>query len=127
MIDVGHTFIPHVADSSFPSDHLTLWWATVFSVLMQQGPRRAWSALALLGISIAWARIYLGVHFPFDMLGAAVVAALSAWLTLNAAHWYPPPGISTCCRHTSHASQQADQTGMGSRMKQPMTELSQPG
>lgn len=91
MIGLGHTFIPHVADSSFPSDHLTLWWATVFSVLMQQGPRRAWSALALLGISIAWARIYLGVHFPFDMLGAAVVAALSAWLTLNAAHWYLPP------------------------------------
>ena len=27
MIGLGHTLIPHAADSSFPSDHLTLWWA----------------------------------------------------------------------------------------------------
>ncbi|WP_025385520.1 phosphatase PAP2 family protein [Legionella oakridgensis] len=26
---------------------------------------------------VAWARIYVGVHFPFDMLGGAIVALLS--------------------------------------------------
>jgi undecaprenyl-diphosphatase len=91
MIGLGHTFIPHVADSSFPSDHLTLWWAVALSFLMQQGSQRLGAILALLGVPIAWARIYLGVHFPFDMLGAAVVAALSAWLTLRAARWYLEP------------------------------------
>ncbi|EDZ99702.1 phosphoesterase PA-phosphatase related [Burkholderia sp. H160] len=88
MIGLGHTFMPHVADSSFPSDHLTLWWSLAFSLLLQRVPRVAGIALALSGIPIAWARIYLGVHFPLDMLGAAVVAAFSAWLTLRGARWY---------------------------------------
>lgn len=39
------------------------------------------AALSLLaGVAVAWARIFLGVHFPFDMLGALLVAALSAAL-----------------------------------------------
>lgn len=91
MIGLGHTFLPHVNDSSFPSDHLTLWWAVAFSFLMQQRQRSVGIAMALLGIPIAWARIYLGVHFPLDMLGAAVVATLSAWLALHGARWYLLP------------------------------------
>jgi len=88
MIGLGHTLIPHVADSSFPSDHLTLWWAVAFSLAVQRGQRTAGVALALLGVPIAWARIYLGVHFPFDMLGALVVAVFSSWLTVRGANWY---------------------------------------
>lgn len=44
--------------------------------------------MALFGIPIAWARIYQGVHFPLDMLGAAMVATLSAWLALQGARLY---------------------------------------
>lgn len=88
MIGLGHTLIPHVADSSFPSDHLTLWWAVAFSLLLQSTPRHAGVVLALLGLPMAWARIYLGVHFPFDMLGAMASAALGAWLSLLAQRWY---------------------------------------
>ena len=39
---------------------------------------------------VAWARIYLGVHFPLDMLGAALVALLSAWSAFRAERWYLP-------------------------------------
>jgi undecaprenyl-diphosphatase len=88
VMGLGHTFIPHVADSSFPSDHLTLWWAVAFSVLLQRGTRSLGVALGLLGVPIAWARIYLGVHFPFDMFGALAVAGLSAWVTLRETRWY---------------------------------------
>ena len=91
MVGLGHTLIPHAADSSFPSDHLTLWWAVAFSFLLQAGRRRAGMALALLGVPIAWARVYLGVHFPLDMMGAIAVAALSAWSTLRAAGGYLEP------------------------------------
>lgn len=91
MIGLGHTLIPHVADSSFPSDHLTLWWSVAVSFLLQRGLRRAGVALALFGLPIAWSRIYLGVHFPLDMLGAIAVAALSAVLTLHEARWYLGP------------------------------------
>lgn len=88
MIGLGHTLVPHVADSSFPSDHLTLWWACAFSLALRPRMRGAGRALALLGIPMAWGRIYLGVHFPLDMAGAAAVAACCAWLAYGAERWY---------------------------------------
>lgn len=90
MIGLGHTLIPHVADSSFPSDHLTLLWAVAFSFLLHRSPRMVGLALTLLGMPVAWARIYLGVHFPLDMLGAALVAMLSAWLAFREVRIYLP-------------------------------------
>lgn len=80
MIGLGHTLISHVADSSFPSDHLTLIWALAFSFMLHPALRASGALLALCGIPVALARIYLGVHFPIDMVGAAMVAAGSAWL-----------------------------------------------
>lgn len=90
MIGLGHTLIPHAADSSFPSDHLTLLWAVAFSFLMHSSSRVAGLALALLGLPVAWARIYLGVHFPLDMVGAAMVGGLSAWLAFREVRMYLP-------------------------------------
>ncbi len=91
MIGLGHTYLTHAADSSFPSDHLTLLWAVSFSFLMHRRPRIAGLALTLLGLPIAWARIYLGVHFPLDMVGAALVAGLSAWLLFREERWLIEP------------------------------------
>ena len=94
MIGLGHTLIPHAADSSFPSDHLTLQWAVAFSFLMHRSPRMVGLALALLGLPVAWARIYLGVHFPLDMVGAALVAGLGAWLAFREMRVYLPATYS---------------------------------
>ncbi|WP_035056339.1 undecaprenyl-diphosphatase [Andreprevotia chitinilytica] len=91
MIGLGHTLIPHVADSSFPSDHLTLLWAVAGNFLLHARTRRAGLFLSVLGIPVAWGRIYLGVHFPFDMVGAVAVAAQSAWLALWAQSWLINP------------------------------------
>lgn len=84
MIGLGHTFLRHGPDSSFPSDHLTLIWAVAFSLLSHPRFRAAGRFLVLLGLPVAWARIYLGIHFPLDMAGAALVALVSARLVL---HW----------------------------------------
>ena len=83
-IGIGRTLVQHVRDSSFPSDHLTLIWAVAFSLLLHRRTRFAGWGLGLLGLPVAWARIYLGVHFPLDMLGAALVAMGSAWLVRSA-------------------------------------------
>jgi len=80
VIGLGHTLIEHAPDSSFPSDHLTLLWSVAFSLLLHPRLRRAGAVLALLGVPMAWARIYVGVHYPFDMVGAAAVSAACAWL-----------------------------------------------
>ena len=77
MIGLGHWYLAHVPDASFPSDHLTLWWATSFSLLTCRRVRSTGVVMSLFGLPIAWARVYLGVHFPLDMVGAAGVALLS--------------------------------------------------
>ena len=91
MMGLGHTLISHIADSSFPSDHLTLLWALAFSFLLHPALRAGGALLALCGIPVALARIYLGVHFPFDMLGATMVAFCSAWLCMRLSRWFMPP------------------------------------
>ena len=36
------------------------------------------AAVGLVGVAVAWSRVYLGVHFPLDMVGAAILAGLAA-------------------------------------------------
>lgn len=91
MIGLGHTYIAHVADSSFPSDHLTLLWAVGFTFRMHATQRTAGHILIALGLPVAWARIYLGVHFPLDMVGAALVGVMSAWLSFREARRFVEP------------------------------------
>ena len=88
MIGLGHTFLAHAPDSSFPSDHLTLIWAVAFSLFLHKGYRAAGLCLTLVGLPVAWARIYLGVHFPLDMAGAALVALASSRLIFYGEHFF---------------------------------------
>lgn len=75
VIGLGHTFLAHAADSSFPSDHATA-FATMGVTLIFANARSmpGWTIL-FLGAWVAWPRIYLGVHYPLDMAGALVVVA----------------------------------------------------
>lgn len=75
MIGLGHTFLPHAPDSSFPSDHATV-LASVAVTLLSGGARYLGGLTLLAGALVAWARIFLGVHFPLDMFGAVIVACI---------------------------------------------------
>lgn len=89
MLGLGQQYLPHAPDSSFPSDHATFLWSLGFGLLVLGG----WRVLALLllaaGLGVAWARVYLGVHFPFDMLGALIVSLI---VTCAARRLYQPVG-----------------------------------
>lgn len=61
---------------------MTLIWSVAFILAAHESTRIAGSALAVLGILVAWARVYLGVHFPLDMAGALLVALASAGIVL---------------------------------------------
>ncbi|ATM90588.1 TPA: undecaprenyl-diphosphate phosphatase [Klebsiella aerogenes] len=65
---VGYNFLHHAADDSFPSDHGTVIFTFALAFLFWH---RVWSGTLLLVIAsaIAWSRVYLGVHWPLDMLG----------------------------------------------------------
>lgn len=80
---VGHAWIAHAATGSFPSDHLTIQWVVAGMLWLDPRTRRWGMVVALLGLPMAWARIYLGVHYPGDMMGAlalAALATLSIWI-----------------------------------------------
>ncbi len=102
MIGLGHQLVAHVPDASFPSDHLTLWWAVALGSMTQRCTRSTGSVMALTGLAMAWARIYVGVHFPGDMLGALVVAMASAWLSWRMAPLYMPVAYSMAQRVHLH-------------------------
>ncbi|MGV8893720.1 MAG: undecaprenyl-diphosphatase [Burkholderiaceae bacterium] len=82
MIGLGHTFIPHAADSSFPSDHITVFAAIGLTLVCANIRSLAGWTTLLLGACVAWARIFLGVHFPLDMVGAVAVAG-AVWLGIS--------------------------------------------
>ena len=75
MVPIGHTLILHDPDNSFPSDHATLMWTFAFGLCWQPRLRRIGFLAVLLATLTSWGRIFLGVHFPFDILGSILVAA----------------------------------------------------
>src|SRR3954452_7482751 len=78
-----HLFITHGTDASFPSDHATAAFAISVSLLLRS---RAvgWIALAF-SIVVAFARVAVGVHYPSDVLGGALIGIAAALLI-----WQPP-------------------------------------
>lgn len=76
VIGLGHTFIAHVPDSSFPSDHATVFASIAFSLLFS-GLSLLGAITLLGGCAVAWARIFLGVHFPLDMVAAVMVSVVT--------------------------------------------------
>ena len=70
--------IPHT--DSFPSGHTATSFAcaTVLAVLV---PRAA-PAFYVLALAIGYSRIYIGVHWPLDVVGGAVVGVATALLLL---------------------------------------------
>ncbi|PGB04442.1 undecaprenyl-diphosphatase [Bacillus toyonensis] len=83
-----HQLVPHAADSSFVSDHSVLVFSIAF-VFMLRGEKLKYIALiwaVLVGIS----RLYVGVHFPLDVIGAAVITIITSSLLLQNKRIFEP-------------------------------------
>jgi undecaprenyl-diphosphatase len=83
MVGLGHTFVAHAAESSFPSDHGTLFFSVGLALLVWRA-RLVGLAVLAIGVAVAWSRVYVGLHFPFDMAGALVVAGVSCAVVWSA-------------------------------------------
>jgi membrane-associated phospholipid phosphatase len=74
-------------DFSLPSGHTSTAFSTATSVALRY---RKWYFVApsyLFATSVAWARMYQGVHYPSDVFTGAIVGAGSAWLSYKAQLW----------------------------------------
>lgn len=74
---------PRPHDPSFPSGHATSSFAAA-TALTAVEPRLA-LAWWVLAAAIAYSRIYIGVHYPFDVLAGAALGTLVAWLIMRGA------------------------------------------
>lgn len=78
-LHIGRAWLTHAASPGFPSTHA--------SVALALGATGAWMAPVrwarvgwpLLTLPVAWSRVALGLHFPGDVMGAALVALLVSW------------------------------------------------
>ncbi len=78
VVGLGKELIKHAADSSFPSDHATFIFAVAFALLLI---KEYWESLIFfaLFLAVGFARVYCGIHFPYDILGAIPISMLGAF------------------------------------------------
>ena len=74
MVGLADNVLQHAPDSSFPSDHATIMFSVAFVLVSSAATRAAGAVLCVTALATAWARVYVGVHYPLDMAGAMLMA-----------------------------------------------------
>ena len=76
MDNLGTILIHHKPDTSFPSDHTTFLFAIAWSFMLFRV--RFWSLFLILALLGGITRVYVGVHYPFDILGGIFIGLVGA-------------------------------------------------
>ena len=108
VVGLGTQWLAHAASHSFPSAHASV--SCAFAMATALVARRWYWALPALAVGalISWSRIYLGLHFPFDVLAGALLGAACGWLAWRlaprAAPSLPPAAAPGLCAVANAAS-----------------------
>lgn len=78
--------IRHAADNSFPSDHASLAFAIAFAVFAYH--RRLGVLLLVAAGGVGADRIFLGVHYPLDVMASLLVGLACALVVTRSARPY---------------------------------------
>lgn len=78
--------MPCPSDHSFPSGHTCAAFATAGSLLWS-GKNKLWGLRVpalILAVLTGWSRLYVGVHFPTDVLAGALIGLLGSYVVTGA-------------------------------------------
>jgi undecaprenyl-diphosphatase len=74
-------YIQHAASGSMPSTHASVMFMVALACLLRPGLRALSVPLLLLAAGTGWARIYVGVHFPVDIVAGLLLGGVIAGAT----------------------------------------------
>lgn len=70
-----HLLVPKETEYSFPSGHAAFYFAIAFAVYLYDKKAGGW--LLVLALILSLDRVFVGVHYPLDVLGGIIVGAIS--------------------------------------------------
>ena len=80
-VDIGAIILTSPGNYSFPSTHATIAWAMAFVLWREDKKLRPW--LIILATLISLSRVYLGAHYPSDVVGGALLGIVIGWLVMR--------------------------------------------
>ena len=81
LAGLGEALMSHRPSASFPSNH-TLVFSAYASTLILLRQYRLGIAIFVVGLTVCAARIYLGIHYPGDILGGFLLGPVAALISL---------------------------------------------
>jgi membrane-associated phospholipid phosphatase len=83
FIDIVHLLVPCGSGKSFPSTHATNHFALGLFAALTLGKRHkiVWPLALFWAILVAYAQVYVGVHFPLDVICGALLGSVIGIIT----------------------------------------------
>lgn len=79
-LNMGTSLFPYTSDSSFPSDHTTMMLSMAILLIYFKETRILGVIFVILGLIGGFSRVYVGVHFPLDIIGSIGVAFMASYI-----------------------------------------------
>ena len=79
VLGLGTQLISHEPDSSFPSDHTVAMFSFALPFLFFKRYKSG-TVFVLLASLVGFARVFVGVHFPFDIISGFFVGVASTYI-----------------------------------------------
>jgi undecaprenyl-diphosphatase len=83
--------VQHAKDSSFPSDHATGTFSIALAILWRKH-RKIGIGMLLFAICTGISRVYVGNHYPFDVLTSIIISLIVSGLVFASQSLFAPVG-----------------------------------